>query len=73
MLDDGASTACKTDFAGGQNDVAEEMHARLEGLEPRNMSNLDVKGEAPDQADELDPSVVRELWRRGSSLRAAGR
>ena len=49
------------------------MHARLEGLEPRNMSNLDVKGEAPDQADELDPSVVRALATRlfTVTLRAA--
>ena len=41
-MDDGASTVCETEFAGHSEELSDEMRARLDGFEPRNMSHMDV-------------------------------
>ena len=64
MEDDGASTACETEFAGGRNDMAEQVRARLGGSEERNTFNFDVGGGAPNDAGRLDPALVRVLATR---------
>ena len=64
MVDEEASTVCETEFAGAQNDMTDELRARLEGLEPRNLSNFLVDDDAPNQASETDPSKMRALATR---------
>ena len=59
MMDDGASAACQTQFAGDRQAVAEEMAARLEGFSPLNLSNFVINDEAQKGAVELDPAMVR--------------
>ena len=58
-MDDGASAACQTEFAGDRQAVAEEMAARLEGFSPLNLSNFVINDEAQKGAVELDPAMVR--------------
>ena len=59
MVDDAASAACETEFAGDRDAMAEEMSARLEGLAPLNISNMPMNDDAPNQRQELDPALVR--------------
>ena len=59
MEDDGASTACATEFAGDVQAMGEVMTARLQGLAPLNMSNLLINDDAPNQDEELDSAAVR--------------
>ena len=63
-MDDEASTVCETEFAGDRDVHADEMRARLEGLEPRNVSHMVVNDDAPNLAVEPDPSHVRALATR---------
>ena len=64
-MDDTASAACETEFAGDRGEHADEVRARLQGLEPRNISHMDVnQQDAPNLAEELDPSNVRALATR---------
>ena len=63
-MDDTASAACATEVAGHHEDAFKQMRARVEGVEPRNIANSDVNGDAPNAARELDPSVVRALATR---------
>lgn len=59
MMDDAASAACETEFAGDLEGMTEEMSARLEGITPLNLSQKLVNAEAPNGSDTLDPAMVR--------------
>ena len=66
-MEDAASAACQTEFSGGRDAIAKEMHTRFDGLTPLNISMLNMKiddeatDEAPQPAQELDPAKVRAL------------
>ena len=50
MVDDAASAACATKFAGDLETMIEAMSARIEGWAPRNKVNFDVNDSTPNQA-----------------------
>ena len=58
-MEDAASAACQTKFAGNRDAAAEEITRRLEGLTPLNLSNIHMNAESPNAAAELQPSMVQ--------------
>ena len=58
-MDDAASAACETDFAGDRKAISEEMRRRAEAIAPLNISNIDINDALLDQDERLDAALVR--------------